>query len=455
MKTPGLVPYGQILRLIWPLALGMLNNAVMQFVDRSFLARESMLSLEAALPASVLAWVVLGFFQSLVAYSGVFVARFHGAGDTANLRRAAKAGLFVALPAGLVTVALSFPGMSLLGLVAKTPELAARQCDYFLPVMWGGILVYCHMAFTAYFTGIGHTRRLFWINLCGNAVNIALDPLLIFGWGPIPALSIRGAAYATLISLLLQNLTLLVMARHLFSPMANQAKEAVKAASEGFFRLVGRILRFGMASGGYTALNILSFVIFVFITGRTDDVDFAVSNACLAVNYLLMAPIEGIAIGAQTLVSNQLGKGSIEGAKCAAHRTLTVALATIVILCLGAVILREPILRLYAPTGVAEQTARFMEVGRGLIWMMMAWQIFDVTDVVLGGALKGTGDTRFVFGWMTFCAFGIWLPLVVLVWRYAFTIQTLWLTTIVYVVIVCMGEILRWRSERWRSIKLV
>lgn len=450
-----MVPYSQILQLIWPLALGMLNNAVMQFIDRSFLARESMLSLEAALPASVLAWVVLGFFQSLVSYSGVFVARFHGAGDASNLRRAAQAGLFVALPAGLVTIALSFAGQNLLGLVAKTPDLAARQCDYFQPVMWGGILVYCHMAFTAYFTGIGHTRRLFWINLCGNIVNIALDPILIFGWGPIPALSIRGAAYATLFSLFLQNLTLFVMARHLFRPVVDQAREAIQATRESFFRLVGCILRFGMASGGYTACNILSFVIFVFITGRTDDVDFAVSNACLAVNYLLMAPIEGIAIGAQTLVSNQLGKGSLEGAKCAARRTLTVAIALIVTLCIGTLILQEPLLRLYAPTGVPEETARFMSVGRELIWMMMAWQLFDVTDVVLGGALKGTGDTRFVFGWMTFCAFGIWLPLVALVWRSAFTIQALWMTTIIYVVIVCAGEVIRWRSERWRSIKLV
>ena len=39
--------YREIVRLVWPLALGMINNAVMQFVDRAYLARESMESLEA------------------------------------------------------------------------------------------------------------------------------------------------------------------------------------------------------------------------------------------------------------------------------------------------------------------------------------------------------------------------------------------------------------------------
>ena len=48
-----MTPYSKILKLVWPLALGMVNNAVMQFVDRAFLAHESMSSLEAALPASI------------------------------------------------------------------------------------------------------------------------------------------------------------------------------------------------------------------------------------------------------------------------------------------------------------------------------------------------------------------------------------------------------------------
>ena len=40
------------MRLVWPLALGMLNNAVLQFTDGVFLARESAESLSASLPAS-------------------------------------------------------------------------------------------------------------------------------------------------------------------------------------------------------------------------------------------------------------------------------------------------------------------------------------------------------------------------------------------------------------------
>ena len=58
--------YWSIAKLVWPLALGMANNAVMQFFDRMYLAHESMRALEAVMPASTLAWVFLGFFQAVV-----------------------------------------------------------------------------------------------------------------------------------------------------------------------------------------------------------------------------------------------------------------------------------------------------------------------------------------------------------------------------------------------------
>ena len=70
----------------------------------------------------------------------------------------------------------------------------------------------------------------------------------------------------------------------------------------------GKILRYGVPSGVQSMLNILSFVIFVFRTGKVGDLAFAVSNAAFTVNYLLIAPIEGIAIGAGVLVGQHQGR---------------------------------------------------------------------------------------------------------------------------------------------------
>ena len=206
-------PYIDILRLVWPLALGMINNAVMQFVDRIYLAHDSLESLEAALPAGMLMWIFAGFFQSVVGYSSVFVAQYHGAGEDANCRASTRAAYAISAIAGALCVLLVPAGGWLLSLSSPSAAVLARENSYFRILMLGAVFVYLQTAASAYFTGRGETRIVFWVNLLGNAFNIALDPFLIFGWCGCPRLGIAGAAIATVASTALQWVVLGVVLR--------------------------------------------------------------------------------------------------------------------------------------------------------------------------------------------------------------------------------------------------
>ena len=94
-------------------------------------------------------------------------------------------------------------------------------------------------------------------------------------------------------------------------------------------------------------------------------------------------------------------------------------------------------------------------MGRLLFILMVAWQLFDATDVVISGALKGAGDARFVFWWMLIAAFLIWLPLVFVVAKVHNTMPALWATMVVYVVIICIGSLVRWRRGKWKTFDLM
>lgn len=433
------------MRLIWPLALGMLNNAVLQFVDRAFLSHESMASIEAVLPASMLAWVVVGFFQSVVAYSGTFVAQFHGAGDARGAALSYRAGTLIALASGALAVAVAPLVVKVIPFVSANPDVVSRARTYYTIVSCGAVALCGQMAAASYFTGRGLTRHVFLVNLCGNLLNIALDPLLIFTFG----LGVAGAAYATVTAMFAQWAALAWCAAR----QRGAEPPPAQVTQLSIFRLIGRILRFGVPSGAYSVLNVLSFTIFVFVTGRVGDVDFAVSNACFSINWLLIAPMEGFAIGASTLVAQAKGRGDCEDAKVALRRTLTLALAVVAALSIGAVVFSRPILSLFAPPDARQTT--FYGLGQILIAIMAAWQMFDAADVVISGALRGAGDTKFVMWWMVVMSFGFWLPLVWLVKGVSNTMPALWGTMVVYVVIICIGEIIRWRKGKWKEIKII
>lgn len=450
------VSYRQILRLVWPLALGMANNALMQFVDRVFLAHESAAALEAILPAGMLAYLFIGFFQSVVSYSGTFVAQYFGAGDTAGCQRSYHAGLTLAFLSGFVFLALVPLGNLVFDWCGHSAAVLAREKVYYSIVMAGGVFLCGTMAAQGYFTGLGLTRTVFAVNLGGNLANIALDPLFIFGCGPIPALGMAGAAAATVLSQLIQCVVLVMLAHvHIRRVAASPMIQPTSPARLSPLTLILRILRFGIPSGIYSVLNILSFTIFVFVTGKVGDMAFAVSNSAFAVNYLLIAPIEGFSVGASTLVGQYQGARDAQGALRAGYRVLLLAEAYILLASVVVLVFYKPILSLFVTDASAFDPSSLMSLGFTLFVLMVAWQFFDGADVVLSGALKGAGDTRFVMVWMLVCAFIFWLPLVFLVYRFHPTMPALWSTMIAYVGVICLGTFLRWHFGPWRKIRLV
>ena len=442
--------YREILKLVWPLALGMINNAVMQFVDRAYLAHDSMRALEAVLPAGMLMWMFGGFFQSVVGYSSVFVGRYHGAGDEGKCRATYRVAMMLSVAFGLLSLLLIPVGDAILRATVNSPELLKDEMSYYNILMYGAFGVYGQMAAASYFTGRGKTRIVFWANLIGNVLNIALDPIVIFGWWGVPRMGIAGAAYATIFAMFVQ-MVILVVAAWWDPSGKHPAPDSIIRLFD--YSIIFRILRFGVPAGLYTILNLLSFTIFVFVTGGVGDLELAVSNACFTVNYLLVAPIEGFSLGASTLVSQALGRGDPEAAAGEARRTMVLGVGFIAVCSAVVLLFAHPILEIFASRAGASAEV-FHSLGFTLFVLMAAWQVFDAADVILSGALKGGGDTKFVLWWMLVVAFVIWLPIVFVVRKVHNTMPALWATMIVYVVVILVGSWIRWRRGRWKMVKL-
>ena len=217
--------------------------------------------------------------------------------------------------------------------------------------------------------------------------------------------------------------------------------------------MVRKILRYGVPSGVYSVLNVVTFAVFVFATGALGEQECALSNACFKVNYLLIAPMEGFALAAATLVGQAQGRGDSRAAHMAAKRCLALGVAFVAAASLLAVVFYRPILSLFVSP--LTRLTTFYGTGFSLFVLMAAWQVFDAADVIVSGALKGAGDTKFVMWWMVAVSMGFWMPLVWAAATWSDSMVVLWSTMVAYVVVICAGTLLRWYGGRWRRIKMI
>ncbi len=128
------------------------------------------------------------------------VARRTGEKDA---RGAATAGGQAVLLGVLLAALMGAPGYwfapRLLELMGAAPDVVAEGGDYAAIILGSSLTVMLLFLNNAIFRGAGDAAIAFRVLAVSNGINIALDPCLIFGWGPFPEWGLTGAAWATVI----------------------------------------------------------------------------------------------------------------------------------------------------------------------------------------------------------------------------------------------------------------
>jgi len=451
MLTPLPGGYREMWRIAAPLILSMGSFTIMQFCDRVFLSRYSSVTIQAALPAGILAHTLICFFQALAGYAGTFTAHYHGAKAADQGVRAAVQGLWLAFVSWPLIILLIPLGCWLMALSGHAPDVLAAENKYFIILMAGGIMVPLNAAIGGYFIGVGRTKINMFANALGCLLNIVLNYAMIFGHWGCPEMGIAGAAYATLISGLAACLL------QLFIFFREQVTRTIgfSALLKIDTALMSRILRFGMPSGLQLLLDIGAFALFVMLTGRLGEVSLAASNIALSINNLAFAPLLGFGMAASTLVSQQQGAGNPEAAERAGYTGLKMGLVYMCAIGATFILFPKEYFELFRPKSASFSATELLAIGRTMLYLMTAWGLLDTVSIVLSGALKGAGDTRFV---MVYMLLGGWLVLVpgtLLLLHLGYGILGLWVWLAVYISVLAIGFWWRWQQGRWKTIRVI
>lgn len=437
--------------VILPLVLAMASTSLMHFTDRVFLARYSTAAIQAALPGGILAFTIIAFFQSMVAYAGTFVAQFHGAGQRLATIKATAQGFWLSAVSAIPIIVLIPVGIWLMHVVGHAPEVIAEEKIYYSILMFGGVTLPFAAAITGYFTGRGKTRLTMVANIIGSLANVLLDYLMIFGHWGFPSMGIAGAAWATVIAGLISPAILIAAA--LREPFLKRIRLWRAMAFDR--KLFNSLVRYGAPAGMHTLMDVSLFTIFVMMTGRLESMEFAVSNIGFSINQLFFGPMMGIGIGASIVVGQYQGARDSASAMRAGWSSMKIAWAYMGVFAVALLLFPDALLTLFKSPDSTFDPAAFLSLGRSLLVLMVAWGFFDAMTIVLGGALKGAGDTHFVMFYMVLMGWFLWMPPNVLILHKGGGLLALWQWMTLYTIILSFGILARWLRGKWKNIELV
>lgn len=190
-------PHRTLLALSLPVLLSLVVEPLTGLVDTLFVARLGAGPLAALGAGATLLSSFFWIFNFLGIGTQTEVA--HGLGRDADDRReAASLALALALAIGAGFALLGWPALGLAaGFMSDQPQMREAIEAYLAVRLLGAPGVLLMLAGFGALRGLQEMRTPLWIAASANLVNAACDPLLIFGWGPLPALGLAGAAWAS------------------------------------------------------------------------------------------------------------------------------------------------------------------------------------------------------------------------------------------------------------------
>lgn len=381
-----------LFELAWPVVLIQVLQVAYNISDTYWLGQLS----AGAVGALSIAFPIIFFFISVGGFAtagSTLVSQYTGAESEGSAGKATGQTLvFVIGFAAILAIAGHVLTEELLALFPTQGETSATviplAAAYMRVFFLGTPLMFGFFVFSATMRGYGDTRTPMWIMAGSVAVNVFLDPALIFGWGPVPQMGIAGAAVATFIS------RALAVAAGIYVLFITTAGPDVRASHlwlDGGY--VHDIVDIGLPSSleqSAGSLAMITVTAMVVTYPPSVVAAYGLGNRLISLVFL---PAMGVGRATNTMVGQNLGARQPERAARATWLAASVCGGIMLVMAIGTLVFAEPVVRLFMATGT--ETA-VDTVDHGMDYLRIRtldFAFIGVFQVVLG-AFRGAGNTK-------------------------------------------------------------
>ncbi|HEV7990531.1 MAG TPA: MATE family efflux transporter [Gemmatimonadaceae bacterium] len=323
-------------------------------------------------------WLIVSIAEMVNVGLTAVASRRYGEGKADAAARVAGDALMLSLALGVACAVVGLPLLPRMFALMDTPaEVSALGVRYLATYLLGAPLIFGFFAVDASFRAAGDTRTPFVLLFASVAVTLVLDPILIVGWGPVPALGVAGAAIATICTRAVAfALGLSIVGRRGVLKFGRPDVAALRT-----------VVRIGLPTA---VTGVVFSLIYVMVT-RTATAFGTPALAALGIGHRVESWLYmiGVGFGAATaaIVGQNMGAGRTDRAERAGWISVAFCSVFGVLACVIELVMPERFAAVFShdPAVIAEG-ARYLRIAAYS-------QIGICAEIVLEGALGGAGAT--------------------------------------------------------------
>src|SRR5690606_38503526 len=282
-----------------------------QLIDTFWLGRLGAHAVAAVSLSFPVFFLILSVGAGITIATTVMVSQSRGSGNQFQVNYSSSQSILIIF---LIAITLSVVGYytarPLMTLVGAGPEILEDSIRYFQVSSLGFVFLFMFFTFQSLMRGIGNVWLPMFIVLFTVFLNLVLDPLFIFGYGPIPAYGVSGAAWASVIT---QCLSAVIGLWILF-----RGKRGIHINLRDMkpdLVYIRRLFKIGLPASmdqSTRAAGLTVMVMLVTSFGREVVAAYGVGARILS---FVIIPALGLSIATTTLVGQNVGAGKIQRAE--------------------------------------------------------------------------------------------------------------------------------------------
>lgn len=366
-----------------PMVLEMVMESVFAVVDIFFVSKLGANAVATVGITESVMTLVYAVGSGLSMATTALVARRIGEKDPEKAGVAAFQAIVAAICiSAFISVAGVLYAKPFLRLMGASEEMIAEGFWYPAIMFGSNGIVMLLFIINAVFRSSGDaaiSMRVLWM---ANLINLILDPILIFGWGPVPALGIKGAAIATAVG---RSLAVVYQFYLLFrtNHRIHLTRKAIRIRMPVMISLlklsVGGILQNLVATSSWILL-----VRIIAVSGASALAGYTIA---IRIILFLLLPAWGLSNAASTLVGQNLGAGSPWRAERSVWITSYINMAFMGLVCIALVIFPGHFIRIFI------QEPEVVALGSTALRIISTGFVFYGLGMVMIQGFNGSGDT--------------------------------------------------------------